>query len=275
MPKSRRDKVVALTKVKKKGRDAKEKAIGAIREEVANADAVYVLRYSHMKNAKLKEVRDTLAGQARLFFAANGVMAAALGRDEESEARPGLAAVAERLRGWCGLAIGSATKEQLEEVFEMNEEPVFAKVGSTAGRTVVVEAGPLEGYAHDMEPQLRKEGLPCRLVRGVVEVTARHVVCTEGEPIGAKEGRLLRLLGEELGTFKMWVEAEWREGKELVEHAEVPDEVAALPAKAALGLSVAADDGLDDGLPAHMGLPAGYGGDLPPDDGMEELSDDE
>ena len=148
-------------------------ALHAIRDAVCSADAVYVLRYSHMKNAKLKEVREALGDDARLFFAANGLMAAALGRTEEDELRPGLGQLAGRLRGWCGVAAGSATKEELEAVFAEHEEPVFAKVGHSAPRDVVVPKGPLEGLAHDMEPQLRKEGLPCRLNRGVIEVRAR------------------------------------------------------------------------------------------------------
>lgn len=105
-----------------------------------------------------------------------------------------------------------------------------------------------------------------------------HTLCREGQPIGQKEGRLLRLLGYELGTFRMWVEAEWRDSN-VTEHAAPPEEVAALAHKESLGVSAAAA-AFDDGMGADMMLPShlakgAASADLPPDDDLDELESDE
>lgn len=50
--------------------------------------------------------------------------------------------------------------------FEEFEALDFARVGSLATETVELPEGPLEQFTHDMEPFLRKQGLPVRLNRG-------------------------------------------------------------------------------------------------------------
>jgi len=65
---------------------------------------------------------------------------------------------------------------------------------------------------HTLEPTLRKNGMPTKLNRGVIESLADHVVCKEGDFISPQGAILLRLFGRELATFKMdllcgWVRA--------------------------------------------------------------------
>ncbi|XP_066354212.1 uncharacterized protein [Miscanthus floridulus] len=61
--------------------------------------------------------------------------------------------------------------------------------------------GPLEQFTHGMEPFLRKQGLPVRLNKGVVELVADHVVCEEGKPLSpgatnsARSNKLCGCLG--------------------------------------------------------------------------------
>lgn len=42
----------------------------------------------------------------------------------------------------------------------------FARAGNMATQTTVATAGPLKAFTHDMEPHLRKLGLPTCLERG-------------------------------------------------------------------------------------------------------------
>ncbi|XXG69250.1 hypothetical protein AAC387_Pa06g2171 [Persea americana] len=42
-----------------------------------------------------------------------------------------------------------------------------------------------------MEPFLRKQGMPVRLNKGVVELVSDFVVCEEGKPLSPKASRIL------------------------------------------------------------------------------------
>ncbi|KAL6003281.1 hypothetical protein ACLOJK_023504 [Asimina triloba] len=68
---------------------------------------------------------------------------------------------------------------------------------------VELKEGPLEQFTHEMEPFLRKQGMPVRLNKGVVELVSDFVVCEEGQPLSPESARLLRLLGEKMATFRL------------------------------------------------------------------------
>lgn len=63
--------------------------------------------------------------------------------------------------------------------------------------------------AHSVEPNLRKLGLPTRLVKGKVELDGEFVVCTEGEVLGSGQTTLLKMFGVAMAEFRVGVEAYW------------------------------------------------------------------
>ncbi|XP_066355255.1 uncharacterized protein [Miscanthus floridulus] len=77
----------------------------------------------------------------------------------------------------------------------------FENFRSMTRQEVELKEGPLEQFAHEMEPFLRKQGLPVRLNKGVVELVADHVVCEEGKPLSpgatnsARSNKLCGCLG--------------------------------------------------------------------------------
>ena len=73
MPKSKRAKLVSLTKTKKKGRDHKEGIVGAVRECIDEYSSVYVFRSSNMRNNQFKEMKKELAENSRFFVGSNKV----------------------------------------------------------------------------------------------------------------------------------------------------------------------------------------------------------
>lgn len=61
MPLSKRNRIVATSKVKKDGKNRKRVLIDSIRNSIQNEDVyVYVLELSNQRNAKLKELRGIL-----------------------------------------------------------------------------------------------------------------------------------------------------------------------------------------------------------------------
>lgn len=56
MPKSKRNKVVSLTKVKKKGREAKEELVEKIQKLLEEFNSCYVLQYENMRTSPFKDL---------------------------------------------------------------------------------------------------------------------------------------------------------------------------------------------------------------------------
>ncbi len=56
MPKSKRNKVVSLTKVKKKGREAKEEMVENVQEALTNYKKCFVLSFENMRTGPFKKI---------------------------------------------------------------------------------------------------------------------------------------------------------------------------------------------------------------------------
>ena len=60
MPKSKRNKVVSLTKVKKQGREAKEQMVEKIHESLDKYKNCFVLSYENMRANVFKKIQQEL-----------------------------------------------------------------------------------------------------------------------------------------------------------------------------------------------------------------------
>ncbi|MCO5557954.1 hypothetical protein L7F22_011528 [Adiantum nelumboides] len=201
--------VVTLSKTKKKGRGSKESLVKTVRECLEEYSSLYIFAFENMRNTKFKEFRDSLKSSSRFFLGSNKVLQLALGRTTAEEVKDDLHKASEMLHGECGLFLTNLPIEEVERVFEEFEEHDFGKTGSLATETVELEEGPLEQFSHDMEPFLRKQGLPVRLNRGVVELIADYTVCQSGEHLSSKASRILRLLGVQMATFRLHLICRW------------------------------------------------------------------
>merc|ERR1719244_1973188 len=102
-----------------------------------------------------------------------------------------------------GYANGHSSGDGLED-----DKPKHGN-NSPENKKVVLKEGPLEGFSHSMEPQLRQLGLPTKLVKGVVTLTRDYVVCKEGDSLKPEQARVLKLLGHQMAEFKIHVVAVW------------------------------------------------------------------
>lgn len=209
MPKSKRNKAVTLSKTKKKGREHKESIVNSIRDAAENYNSVYVFTFENMRNLKFKQFREQLKSSSRFFLGSNKVMQVSLGRSIADEIRPGLHKVSKLLRGDSGLCFTNMPKEEAQRLFNEYEEFDFARTGSTAIEKVELKEGPLDQFTHEMEPFLRKQGIPVRLNKGVVELVSDFVVCEEGKPISPEASRILRLMGIKMATFRLHLICRW------------------------------------------------------------------
>ena len=208
MPKSRRDKVVALTQTKKKDREWKGGLIESVRDALGTYASVYVFRCANLRNNTFKDLKADLRDTSRFFMGSNKVLQVALGKGPEDEQSDNLHKVSEHVKGHAGLVFTNLTKEDLESAMAKYETNDYARTGAVAPETVTIEKGPVHGahgglMEHTLEPTLRKNGMPTKLNRGVIELLADHVVCKEGDFISPQGAILLRLFGRELAAFKM------------------------------------------------------------------------
>ncbi|KAF5743903.1 mRNA turnover protein 4 like [Tripterygium wilfordii] len=209
MPKSKRNRAVTLSKTKRKGREHKESIVNTIRQAAENYNSAYVFSFENMRNLKFKEFREQLKSSSRFFLGSNKVMQVALGRSVSDEVRPGIRKVSKLLQGDAGLLFTDLSKEEVERLFNAYEEYDFARTGSTVTEQVELKEGPLEQFTHEMEPFLRKQGMPVRLNKGVVELVSDFIVCEEGKPLSPEASRILRLLGIKMATFRLLFICRW------------------------------------------------------------------
>ncbi|XP_027367602.1 mRNA turnover protein 4 homolog [Abrus precatorius] len=209
MPKSKRNRQVTLSKTKKKGRDHKEAIVNAIKEAAEKYSSVYVFSFENMRNQKFKQFREQLKSSSRFFLGSNKVMQVSLGRSASDEIRSGLHKVSKLLRGDAGMVFTNLPKEEVERLFKDFEEYDFARTGTVATESVDLKEGPLDQFTHEMEPFLRKQGMPVRLNKGVVELVSDFIVCEEGKPLSPEAARILRLLGIKMATFRLNLICRW------------------------------------------------------------------
>uniref|UniRef100_A0A0D3HQE1 Ribosome assembly factor mrt4 n=1 Tax=Oryza barthii TaxID=65489 RepID=A0A0D3HQE1_9ORYZ len=201
---------VTLSKTKKKpGLERKGKVVTDIKDAVEHYANAYVFTYDNMRNQKLKDLREQLKSSSRIFLAGKKVMQIALGRSHADEAKTGLHKLSKFLQGDTGLFFTNLPRDDVERLFREFEEHDFARTGSIATETVELKEGPLEQFTHEMEPFLRKQGMPVRLNKGAVELVADHIVCEEGKPISPEAAQTLRLLGMQMATFRLYLVCWW------------------------------------------------------------------
>ncbi|KAH7096432.1 ribosomal protein L10-domain-containing protein [Auriculariales sp. MPI-PUGE-AT-0066] len=217
MPRSKKAKVVSLTKVAKKTKENKTQHLEAVQESADKWKYCYVIEIADMRGAHLKDVRQKWSNTGRVFFARNSIISKAFGSTPEEEHKLGLAQLNAYLNGQVGVFFTDHDPKETEAWFEHYQQPVFARAGNKATKTVTLEAGPIlsrhsdppEPFQHTMEPQLRKLGLTTKLVRGVPSLDVPHVVCKEGDTLTAEQAQILKLIGERLATFKVTLLARW------------------------------------------------------------------
>lgn len=191
MPASKRNKLVTLSKVKKKTREWKGGLIVSTHKLLEEYPHVYLFGYQNMRNDKFKELREQVQTHSRFLLGSNKVLKVALGKSEKDEHKANLHLLSERIAGKVGLFFTTLPREQVVELFGTFQAMDFARVGARATEDFELQEGPLEGplgpLPHTLEPTLRKHGVPSKLSKGVVEVVSDFRVCSAGERLSAHQ----------------------------------------------------------------------------------------
>jgi mRNA turnover protein 4 len=212
MPKSKRNRLVTLSRTRKKGFEGKRELVEQIHKCLEDYAFLYTFEVNNMRNALLKEVR-AMWKNSRFFFGKNKVMAVALGRTPQEETKPNLHKVAEQLVGQTGLFFTNQPREDVIKFFKGYRERDYARSGFEATETVKLQPGPLTGFSHSLEAYLRSLGMPTALKAGTIELLAEYTVCKVGEPLTPEQAKLLKLLGKKMCEFSFTLKSVWSNGK--------------------------------------------------------------
>jgi mRNA turnover protein 4 len=202
MPKSKRNKVIALTKTTKKGKDSKEKIVAEIRAAADLYKNIFVLEVCNMRTRSLQKLRTEFLG-SKFFFGKNRVMALALGRSPQEEIKPKLHVLTKQLVGNVGLFMTNDNPDEINKHFQGIQEQVYARAGHMCEEEILIQSGPLTQFAHPLEPHLRKLGLPTALKNGVIHLLKDFYLTQIGETLTPERAKLLELFERKVATFEL------------------------------------------------------------------------
>ncbi|PSN66375.1 mRNA turnover protein-like protein 4 [Corynespora cassiicola Philippines] len=235
MPKSKRAKVVHLSKTDKKGKELSQKLFANVQEAADNFSYIFVFSVENMRNNYLKEVRSEFS-DSRLFFGKTKVMAKALGQTPAEEHLTNLSDLTKHLVGNVGLFFTNREPADIIDYFSTYTQTDFARAGVVASQTFTVPEGVVYATGgqipadddvplpHSQEVTVRKWGMPTRLDKGKVMLDVPYTVCKEGQTLNSHQTALLKLFGVALADFKIEILAYYSKEAEEVKELSAMEE---------------------------------------------------
>jgi len=206
MPRSRRDRQVTLSKVKKKtGMEHKNSLIKVIRDEIPNYKNFFTFSTDNTRNAVLKQLRLDWKNDSRFFQTKRRLVQIAFGRDENSEVLPNLSKFSDRIKHDIGLIMTNKSADQIKSLINNYNEYDFSRAGNIAIASVIIKKGPINDFVtHSEEPYLRtKLNLPVKLDKGIVHLLQDHRICTFKDQLNSQQALQLKTFKVKLSEFRI------------------------------------------------------------------------
>eukprot|EP01038_Epipyxis_sp_PR26KG_P005301 gene5301-7364_t len=210
MPKSKKSKVVSLTKTNSKGKSLKIQLIETLRKAIDEYESIYVFTYDNMRTAKFKDIRAEWK-DSKIFMGKNKISQIAFGRSVEEEYKDNLRMISESLEGNVGILFTNRKHKAVIKYFKNYRSEEFAKAGAIPNETVILQPGPLE-FPVSMMDELRKLGLTVEVENSGISLRTEFTVANEGEPLTPDQARILQKLNKKLVDFKINMLSYWNDG---------------------------------------------------------------
>lgn len=126
MPKSKRNKIVHLTQVRKKGKDHKEDLIKQLEENVAKFERVFVFNFDSVKSDRIMALRVKLKEHGRIFAGRNSLATLTL-KTIGSRTSTDFSELDEQIVGHRGLLFTDLERDKLVELLDRENQSEFLK----------------------------------------------------------------------------------------------------------------------------------------------------
>jgi len=164
-----------------------------------------------------------------IFFGKTKLTIRALGATPQDAQADGIDRLTPYLSGSVGLLFTSREPETIKAYFDALSQVDYARAGTRATRDFTVPAGVVYStggevlaehdvpVSHTLEPELRRLGVPTRMIRGKVVLggddsgdgSDGYVVCREGDVLDSRQTRLLKLFSVCMSEFRVQLLARW------------------------------------------------------------------
>eukprot|EP01036_Dinobryon_divergens_P024666 gene24666-33137_t len=233
MARSKRNKIVSLTKTSSKGRELKVKLVDTIRSTLDEYKSVFLFSFENMRSEKFKEVRMHFR-ESRIYLGKNSIAQIALGRTPEEEYKDNLSKISEasgilssssspppppppppfplhpaRLVGDVGLLFTNRPRKEVVSYFSSFEHLDFAKAGCVASEDLTLEPQALPQFPVSMLNELRKLGMAVEIEDGGVVLREPVSVMSVGQPLTPEQARMLVKLDRKVALFRIKLESMW------------------------------------------------------------------
>ena len=212
MARSKRNKVVSLTKTVSKGKDFKQKTIGLVRGAIDEYKHVFVLKFENMRDTKFKEIRMDWK-ESRIFLGKNKIAQVALGRNVEEEYKENLHLLSSRIDGNVGLLFTNRSVQEVKKYFDGYVSPEFANAGAIPIENIVIPTGIFGNFPVSNLEQFRKLGLVIEADNGQLNLKESFVAATKNVPLRPEQAKVLFHMNKPIINFKIAIDCHWADSK--------------------------------------------------------------
>ena len=210
MPKSKRNRVVPLSKVTKKGPgEKKERQVKNIHKYLKQYKYCYAFTYKNMTNIAMNSLKEYLKDSV-FMIGKNHVMQVGLGKTEEEESKQGSSNLNKYLKGNCGLFFTDKDPDDIISYFKEYSSPYFGNVGSVSNQTLILKRGfdeHLADFPSSMESQFRQLGMNIKIDDGKFCLLDDYIVCQKGKELTPDQSKMCKHLNIYLDEFKIFIKA--------------------------------------------------------------------
>ncbi|KAJ3004932.1 UNVERIFIED_CONTAM: mRNA turnover and ribosome assembly protein [Siphonaria sp. JEL0065] len=224
MAKSRRNKVMTMTKTEKKGKDSKSILFEKVRNADDANDHCYVISVSNMRNSILKAMRMGMKDKnsTTFFFGNNRVIAKALGGpDREDEYKDGNP----KYRSFSEYVLTDFARNGViaTHTITLPAGPVLKRVEAVEMDTLDESLAPtylskskdeVMASPNNMETQLRglvrkRSMIPSDFTYSQKIIMRDFTICTAGEPLTTNQAQLLKHFNYKMAKFNVRIVGHW------------------------------------------------------------------